>query len=81
MDRGDPRHRRDRHRPDPRELTDGGARPAYILRTAFRATLAPADGATNLMSETGETIDHVIEMQIRDEETGEPISPRSTCAG
>jgi len=62
------------------KLTDGGAEASYIF-DGFPRTLAQADALTNLMSETGETIDHVIEMQIRDEELVDRISARSTCAG
>ncbi|ROU02627.1 adenylate kinase [Histidinibacterium lentulum] len=61
------------------KLTDGGSGGGYIF-DGFPRTLAQADALSALMSETGETIDHVIEMQIRDEELVDRISARSTCA-
>lgn len=62
------------------KLTAGNAEGGYIF-DGFPRTLAQADALTELMSEIGEAIDHVIEIQVRDEELVDRISARSTCAG
>jgi adenylate kinase len=62
------------------KLTTGGAEGGYIF-DGFPRTLAQADALTELLSEIGQRIDHVIEMQIRDDELVDRISARSTCGG
>lgn len=62
------------------KLTAGNAEGGYIF-DGFPRTLAQADALMDLLSEMGKTLDHVIEMQVRDEELVDRISARSTCAG
>ncbi|MCR9113830.1 MAG: adenylate kinase [Rhodobacteraceae bacterium] len=58
------------------EEKDGG-----FIFDGFPRTLAQADALADLLSETGETLDAVIEMQVDDDALVQRITARSTCGG
>jgi len=60
------------------KLTSGAASGGYIF-DGFPRTLAQADALGALLKELGETLDHVIEMQVDDEALVARITARSTC--
>ena len=55
---------------------DGG-----FIFDGFPRTLAQADALADLLSDTGETLDAVIEMQVDDDALVQRITARSTCGG
>jgi len=61
------------------KLTSGTAAGGYIF-DGFPRTLAQADALGALMAEVGQTLDHVIEMQVDDTALVARITGRSTCA-
>lgn len=60
-------------------LADHSHTGGYIF-DGFPRTLAQADALENLLTEMGETLDHVIEMQVDDAALVARIVARSTCA-
>lgn len=60
------------------QLESGKSTGGYIF-DGFPRTLAQADALGNLLVEVGETLDHVIEMQVDDEALVARITARSTC--
>jgi len=60
------------------QLTSGTAGGGYIF-DGFPRTLAQADALGALLKELGETLDHVIEMQVDDNALVARITARSTC--
>jgi adenylate kinase len=61
-----------------REKLQGDKRGGFIF-DGFPRTLAQADALGALLSEMGETLDHVIEMQVDDDALVARITARSTC--
>lgn len=61
------------------KLQTGGSHGGYIF-DGFPRTLAQADALGALLAELGQTLDHVIEMQVDDEALVSRITARSTCA-
>ncbi len=60
------------------KLETGGTHGGYIF-DGFPRTLAQADALGALLSDLGQTLDHVIEMQVDDEALVSRITARSTC--
>lgn len=58
------------------KLADGGT--GFIF-DGFPRTLAQADALADLMVEVGQTLDHVVAMEVNDEELVQRITARSTC--
>ncbi|MCQ0093692.1 adenylate kinase [Roseovarius sp. M141] len=63
-----------------REKLEGDKHGGFIF-DGFPRTLPQADALGQLLSECGETLDAVIEMQVDDEALVGRITARSTCAG
>lgn len=61
-----------------REKLQGDKQGGFIF-DGFPRTLAQADALGALLSEMGETLDHVIEMQVDDDALVARITARSTC--
>jgi len=61
------------------KLTHGTAKGGYIF-DGFPRTLAQADALGELLAELGQSVDHVIEMQVNDATLVARITGRSTCA-
>jgi len=62
-----------------REQLESDNAPGGYIFDGFPRTLAQADALGNLLVEMGETLDHVIEMQVDDEALVARITARSTC--
>ena len=62
-----------------REQLESDNAPGGYIFDGFPRTLAQADALGNLLLEMGETLDHVIEMQVDDEALVARITARSTC--
>ncbi len=62
-----------------REKLEGGKGGGFIF-DGFPRTLPQADALGQLLSECGETLDAVIEMQVDDEALVDRITARSTCS-
>ena len=62
-----------------REKLEGGKGGGFIF-DGFPRTLPQADALGDLLSEFGETLDAVIEMQVDDEALVDRITARSTCS-
>jgi adenylate kinase len=60
-------------------LTSGTTGGGYIF-DGFPRTLAQADALGRLMSDLGQTIEHVIEMRVNDAILVDRVTGRSTCA-
>ncbi|QXT39636.1 adenylate kinase [Gymnodinialimonas ceratoperidinii] len=58
------------------KLESGGT--GFIF-DGFPRTLAQADALADLLAEVGQTLDHVIAMEVNDEELVSRITARSTC--
>jgi len=63
-----------------REKIDGEKGGGFIF-DGFPRTLAQADALGQLLEETGETLDAVVEMQVDDDALVNRITARSTCGG
>ena len=63
-----------------REQIENGSKGGFIF-DGFPRTLAQADALGELLAETGETLDSVIEMEVDDTALVARITARSTCAG
>jgi adenylate kinase len=63
-----------------REKLLGGAAAAGVIFDGFPRTLPQADALERLMSEVGQSVDHVIEMQVDDAVLVARVTGRSTCA-
>ena len=63
-----------------REKVTTAQAPGGFIFDGFPRTLPQADALGALMAELGQTIDHVIEMQVDDDVLVTRISGRSTCA-
>ncbi len=63
-----------------REKLKSGASVAGYIFDGFPRTLTQADALGDLMSEVGQSIDHVIEMQVDDAVLVARVTGRSTCA-
>ena len=61
------------------KLLSGASSTGYIF-DGFPRTLTQADALANLMEEVGQSVDHVIEMQIDDAVLVARVTGRSTCA-
>ncbi len=61
------------------KLLSGASNAGYIF-DGFPRTLPQADALANLMQEVGQSVDHVIEMQIDDAVLVARVTGRSTCA-
>jgi adenylate kinase len=61
-----------------RERLSGGASGGYIF-DGFPRTLAQADALGALLADMGQSLDHVIEMQVDDAALVRRITARSTC--
>jgi adenylate kinase len=61
-----------------REKLSGGATGGYIF-DGFPRTLAQADALGALLADMGQSLDHVIEMQVDDAALVRRITARSTC--
>lgn len=61
-----------------REKLSGGAKGGYIF-DGFPRTLAQADALGALLADMGQSLDHVIEMQVDDAALVSRITARSTC--
>ncbi len=62
-----------------REQLESDNAPGGYIFDGFPRTLAQADALGNLLVEMGETLDHVIEMQVDDAALVARITARSTC--
>ncbi|SPF77777.1 adenylate kinase [Pseudoprimorskyibacter insulae] len=63
-----------------REKLAGDKAGGFIF-DGFPRTLAQADALADLLAETGETLDAVVEMQVDDDALVARITARSTCGG
>ncbi|WP_397542925.1 adenylate kinase [Roseovarius salis] len=63
-----------------REKLEGDSSNGFIF-DGFPRTLAQADALGDLLQETGQKLDAVIEMQVDDDALVERITARSTCGG
>ncbi len=62
-----------------REKLEGGAQGGGFIFDGFPRTLAQADALGRLLDEVGQSLDHVIEMQVDDDALVARITARSTC--
>jgi adenylate kinase len=60
-----------------REKLEGGG--TGFIFDGFPRTLAQADALADLLAEFGQTLDHVVAMEVNDEALVERITARSTC--
>jgi adenylate kinase len=60
-----------------REKLQGGG--TGFIFDGFPRTLAQADALADLLAEVGQTLDHVIAMEVNDEELVSRITARATC--
>lgn len=60
-----------------REKLEGGG--TGFIFDGFPRTLAQADALADLMVEVGQTLDHVVAMEVNDDELVSRITARSTC--
>lgn len=60
-----------------REKLEGGG--TGFIFDGFPRTLAQADALAELMVEVGQTLDHVIAMEVNDDQLVQRITARSTC--
>lgn len=64
-----------------REKLEAGGQTAGFIFDGFPRTLPQADALQGLLDETGQSLAHVIEMQVDDAALVSRITARSTCAG
>ncbi len=62
-----------------REKLESGAKGGGFIFDGFPRTLAQADALGKLLDEVGQSLDHVVEMQVDDDALVERITARSTC--
>lgn len=60
-----------------REQLEGGG--TGFIFDGFPRTLAQADALADLLAEVGQTLDHVIAMEVNDDDLVQRITARSTC--
>ncbi len=62
-----------------REKLESGAKGGGFIFDGFPRTLAQADALGKLLDEVGQSLDHVVEMQVDDDALVARITARSTC--
>ncbi|MBI1415607.1 MAG: adenylate kinase [Limimaricola sp.] len=63
-----------------KEKLESGGHPGGFIFDGFPRTLAQADALGQLLQDEGQSLDHVIEMQVDDDALVARITGRSTCA-